>query len=163
MPIKTTDDRERFDKILKDMSKLDSSFVTIGVNTKEGEQVHPGNISDGRGNDASNTTVAEVAFYNEFGTARIPQRSFIRSTVDEKRISFESLRNDLLNKIIVGRMSVTKGLTALGFRIQQEIRNKIITMKTPPNKPSTVKAKGFNNPLIDSERLLNSITFKVED
>jgi hypothetical protein len=157
----TIDDRKLFDKALRAIDGVDGSFVEIGINEKEGSERHPGNPSDGRQSRTSTATVAEVAFFNEYGTSKIPERSFIRSTVDEKRARFERIRDRQLNLLVQGKTSVQRGLDTLGFDIQQAIRNKIITLSSPPNAPSTQRIKGFNNPLIDSQRMLNSITFKT--
>lgn len=151
---KTTDKREKFDAIKRDMKILDGSSVMVGV-------TNPNLNHPGKGNSRSNT-VAEVAFFNEFGTARIPERSFIRSTMDEKRSEFEATRDRLLNLVVDQRIDVKTALTALGFRVSQEIKAKIVRLNSPPNAPSTIAKKGFNNPLIDTRFMLNSIDFKVD-
>lgn len=156
---KTIDKREKYDAIRKKFSELNSAYVDIGVNEKQGVVMHPGSDSV----TGSDVTVAEVAFFNEFGTSVAPERSFIRSTVDEKRRDFERLRDDLLTSIADNKIGVNAALTRLGFRISQEIKSKIIKLRTPPNAPSTIAKKGFNNPLIDSHLLLNSIDFQTSE
>lgn len=164
--IVTTDKRKKFDTILRKFGELDGSFVTIGVHKKEGAQDHPGNPSQGRPSGNDPASIAEVAFFNEFGfTLRtghvVPARSFIRAAVDEKRAKIEEVRDRQLNRVIVGRTSVAQGLKVLGFRIKSEIKNKMLRGPFHPNRPSTVARKGANKPLIDSTRMLRSIEAEV--
>jgi hypothetical protein len=42
------------------------------------------------------------------------------------------------------------------------LQNEIIAWDTPPNSPQTVEAKGFNDPLINTGKMLESVDFKVE-
>jgi cold shock CspA family protein len=57
------------------------AFVKVGVLQGQGE--HP--------NGDHGQTIAEVAFWNEFGTARIPPRPFLRSTLKERKIKYKAL------------------------------------------------------------------------
>lgn len=172
----TIDNRKNFDKIVSQLGILDDTNVTIGVHEGKakgasfaGSVRHPGNPEDGRRNKRGDSTIAEIAFFMEFGvtgagrgrSTDIDERPFIRSTVDKKRKDFESLRDRLLNDIVLKNAGVNQSITKLGFVIQEEIKNTIVTLREPPNEPSTVKAKRANNPLIDSTRLLRSIGYTV--
>lgn len=91
----------------------------------------------------------------------IPERSFIRSTFDEKEVEWYQYSLRLLKQILNGTMTAKELCEKLGLRMQQDIQRKIRQISSPPNAPSTVSAKGSNNPLIDTGRLRQSVTFKV--
>lgn len=107
-------------------------------------------------------TVGEVAVANEFGTkdGRVPERSFIRSTHDEKK-------NDIFNylkrkkiEVVAGTMSAKRALEKVGAAMQGHIQNKIISLRTPPNAPSTILQKGSDNPLIAEGQMLRSVSWE---
>ncbi len=92
----------------------------------------------------------------------VPERSFIRSTVDAKkygewRIAAEEMRKE----IVAGHMSTDRALGLMGLRIKKDIQEKIRSQVPPPNAPSTIAAKGSDHPLINTAQLLNSIDFEV--
>lgn len=150
-------DRE---KLYQKFMGFESAFVSIGVHEGAGE------YDDG-------TSVLEVALFNEFGTRSIPERSFLRSTIDENESLINTWREELLRKIIDEDWSVEKALEAIGFRIQTLIQNKIKSNVPPPNSPATIKRKqalgvlgkevfeGRTSTLIESGLLLRSITYQV--
>ena len=148
----TTIDKDKGSKkIIRSAKDLKGSFVTIGVHGAEGEEVYPD----------SGVTVAEVAFWNEYGTITAPERSFIRSTIDESRQELDQLTTKFLKEIIAGKLTTEKALDKLGLKIQTLIQKKILELNDPVNAPATVARKGFNNPLVDSRRLWRSIAYQV--
>lgn len=147
----TTDKDTGASRIINEAATVNGSFVEIGVHESAG--MH-------EGEDEPLLTVAEVAFFNEFGTVTAPERSFLRSTIDENRRKLEKKTAELFSKVESGRMDAKKALDALGFLIQELIRKKILETNDPPNAPRTIAAKGFNNPLVDSRQLWRSITFE---
>lgn len=109
----------------------------------------------------SDLTVATIGFAHEFGTATIPERSFIRATTKEKRKEIVKLQTKLLKKIQSGEISTEKALGLLGAFVAGLISKKIVDIKAPPNAPETIKRKGSSNPLVDTGQLKNSITWEV--
>ena len=112
--------------------------------------------------DEEGTTVIEYGSYNEFGTKDIPERSYIRSTVDERKRRIFGKAFNLQRDIFEGRMSITKALGIMGTLIKGNIVQKIVDLRSPANADSTIRAKGSSNPLIDSGRLRQSIDYEVE-
>ena len=93
----------------------------------------------------------------------IPMRSFIRSTVDEKRKNYEQVGGEQWNKILEGKKTIRQALVFLGQMIEKDIKAKIVSLDTPPNAPSTIKAKGGDdNPLIDTGAMLGSVRYAVK-
>jgi len=111
--------------------------------------------------------VLDVAIANCYGTSTIPQRDFM--TLAQKGI--RSGTKAIMAKI--GQLANTQqpgmadekkviGLqNAAGMTAQEAIREAIIELDTPPNAPATIEAKGSSNPLIDTGRMKDSVTWVV--
>ena len=137
-----------------------------GISTLKKRVKTPGTVDvgiiDAGVHPSGDITVAGIGFVHEFGSekAGIPERSFIRSTLADKKKDIISLQKKLLKKISAG-MKVEIALGLVGEFIKDEITKKIVAIKTPPNTAQTIARKGSSNPLIDTGQLKNSITFEV--
>lgn len=120
-------------------------------------------IIDAGQHDNSDLTVASIGFVHEFGSekAGIPERSFMRSTLVERRKDIIALQKKLLAKVVGGKMEQDQALGLIGEFVADAVQQKITAIQTPPNTPATIEKKGSSNPLIDHRQLLNSITHKV--
>ncbi len=93
----------------------------------------------------------------------IPARSFIRSTVDERRKQYEEAGANQWNFVLEAKKTIKKALVFMGQMIEKDIKAKIVAIDTPPNAPSTIKAKGGDdNPLIDTGAMLGSVRYAVK-
>lgn len=106
------------------------------------------------------------ASVHEFGspTRNIPQRSFLRSTIDEMRSKYIAEASKLASRLLaptVSRAQVLRGLVRLGMMAVSDVRRKIRSRIPPPLKKATIDAKGSSVPLIDTGRLIQAITHKV--
>lgn len=95
-------------------------------------------------------------------TIIIPARSYIRSTVDENEDKYFETSAKLAGKIIDGDFTKEEALAIMGQLIERDIKRKIVTLRSPPNAPSTIRRKGEDNPLIDQGHLLGSVRFVVK-
>lgn len=156
-------DKANWEKLMKEL-KVGAAFVTVGVH--EGA----GNYTKGK----SPPSVAEVALWNEFGTERIPERSFLRSTVDENLSRVEGWFAQAYDSIIGsianggdGKAAMFKALQKIGIQVQFLIQNKIKSNVPPPSSKATIAAKERahsthpNHTLMDTELLLRSISNEV--
>lgn len=110
-------------------------------------------------------TNADIAVVHEYGTERIPQRSFIGSTIDEKGREYtKQLASGVRAEIASGRASALRNSVAfkrVGLRVVGDIQRRIADGIPPPNSPVTIERKGSSKPLIDSGQLRQSISFEV--
>ena len=107
-------------------------------------------------------TVASIGFINEFGQGIIPERSFMRSTIQAEKRKIIILQKKLLKQIVLGAMSQDKALGLIGEFLSDKIRQKIVKIRSPKNADSTLIAKApKTNPLINTGQLKNSITYEV--
>lgn len=143
-------------ELMKHAKEIKDSKVKVGVlDEGDGAAVH----------DAGGVlTVAEIAAIHEFGTqdGHIPERSFVRSTFDEKHEELVELGKELMKKVLEGKIPVDRALNVLGAKLATEIKKKItVDGVPPPNAESTVIAKGSSRPLVDTGRMVNAITWAI--
>ncbi len=116
----------------------------------------------GAGTYADGVTLLEVAIWNEFGTENIPERSFIRAWFDENEAAAREGVRRMLVAVLEGKYTKEQALELLAQKFVGEIQKRIARRIDPPNRPSTVKNKGSDVPLVDKGQLRSGVTYKVE-
>lgn len=101
-----------------------------------------------------------IAASNEFGTedGHIPERSFLRSTVDDNENEILDDLQAATEAVLDGRSTTTREFGIVGEKVVGMVKERIAAGIEPENAPSTIAAKGSDTPLIDDGRLRNSIT-----
>lgn len=124
--------------------RLDSLEVRVGVFAESGDE---------------NVLKAAV---NEFGTAdgRIPERSFLRSTVDKGQTRYAILLQEATKQVVLGRADWEAAFGQVGRIAVNDVRGTIIDMK-PGNAASTIAKKGRDEPLVDTGEMAASIESRV--
>jgi len=145
--------------ILDEIQKLKvKPYVKVGVLENAGQH---------DSQDHADTTVALIASVHEFGSESrgIPERSFIRSTMNEKEGFLNELTNGMVDELYRGNTTVEKMIGVLGLQIQRLIKLKIQSNIAPALKDSTVKKKGSekgkSTALINTSQLIKSIQYEV--
>jgi hypothetical protein len=102
--------------------------------------------------------VAQAAFWNEYGTARMPARPFFRTTIARESKDW----GDKLGKAIVATdYNGQAALALLGQSMRDDIESAIAQWSSPGNAPLTVRIKGFDKPLVDSGVMQRSVDYEV--
>lgn len=91
----------------------------------------------------------------------IPERSYMRSSWDESAGELERLTTQLLRQVLTLRLSPAQMYERIGVWLVGRIQRQIRTLSEPPLHPMTVERKGSSNPLVDTGRLIQSITYRV--
>jgi phage gpG-like protein len=154
-PIKDLDKGWR--KLESYVRARDERRVTVGVH---------GNKASRPGGEPDNVAVATI---HEFGaviarggrTYRVPERSFIRSTVDAHAKKYTSLAARLAGRVLDGKMDIEKALALLGQVVKADIIRAINRGIEPALAPSTIAQKGSSKPLIDTGALKQSLDYQV--
>ncbi|EHL99378.1 hypothetical protein HMPREF9946_03140 [Acetobacteraceae bacterium AT-5844] len=107
--------------------------------------------------------VVDYAIFNEFGTAHIPARPFMRHTADTQERPLQAYTRRLIGPMLDGRMGVDTVLSSVGQWYQAAMRRTIRQSRSwaDPNAPSTIALKGSSTPLIDQGVLVSSIDFEI--
>lgn len=95
-------------------------------------------------------------------TITIPERSFIRSTIDENAQKYRELAKKLALLIVDGKLTAERALELFGERVVADIKLHIQRGIDPPLAAETVRRKGSSKPLIDTAQMINAITYQVE-
>lgn len=104
--------------------------------------------------------VAQVAFWNEFGTKRSPPRPFMRHTVASKSGRWGVALGHALKHT---DYDTRTALAMLGEKIQGQMRESIANWTEPANSKTTRELKGFNSPLRDSGVMMRAVDYQVID
>ena len=158
----TVVDRDRgWKAFTKRIAEMRGAHVKVGVTAEAGAKPKDQRGSAGQIEKSDEMDVVGVAWQNEFGNKRIPERSFIRSTHDENRTKLRALTKRLVALIEEGKISVERALGILGMWMKTKQQNKIDRLTTPPNAPSTIKRKKSSNPLVDLKQMAQSIHYQI--
>lgn len=111
------------------------------------------------GGDSSDLAV--VAAANEFGTDKIPERSFMRSTLRENTDKYNKGLQRGLEAVLDDKISAKQALDLVGIEVVKDVQAKIVELDSPANAEATIEKKGSSNPLVDTGRLLQSIKHEV--
>lgn len=133
-------------RFFDELSKVTDNDVDVGIFA---DSVYP----DGN-------TVASIALQNEYGTSTIPARPFMKQTLDNRSDNIEKAIEGLLNSA-TGSTSADDLLSEFGGKMAEAMQEEILYGSFAPNAPSTVARKGHNLPLVDTEQMWDSVTYKV--
>ena len=137
---------DKLEKALAEIARKMSGSVKVGF---LGGATYP----DG-------TSVAQVAFWNEFGTTRIPPRPFFRTMIGNESPGWAVMMGKAAKHYDYNGPTV---LQFMGVKISEQLQQSIAGWQVPPNSPVTVALKGFNKPLIDTGQMQSSVDFEVEE
>lgn len=138
------------------LNLTEASSVEIGFFP---EDIHPKN----------NIPVASVAYMNEKGDplntfeghpAPIPPRPFMYQTTVEHSKEWGQAFYSGLKAV---KYHSAPALDGLGSLIQMQIRNSIFNWTAPMNTRTTEKLKGFNDPLVETGFMADSVKVKVQE
>lgn len=94
-------------------------------------------------------------------SVKIPERSFLRSTIDNKGKDFYKLAEKEMDKWLQSYSDPEPMLNALGLQFRGYVQDTIKDLSSPPDSSLTKAVKGSGNPLIDQGNLVSSIEFSV--
>lgn len=141
--------------IVKEGAKyLKGRAAAVGFQGVEGEQVREDGITN-----------AGLGGVHEFGTSdgRVPERSYMRSTFDEKQNEYVEEFKQLMMRLTEGA-DVEGELMLIGEKYRADMINKIRSGLQPPLTEGTIARKeGEATPLYDTGQLINSLTSVVVD
>lgn len=100
------------------------------------------------------------AMANEFGTRHIPERSFIRATLDRNQARYAAIMTEIAEAGLEGKQ-IEARLHQLGHLVVGDIQRYMTELRHPPNTVSTARQKGSANPLIDTGQLRQSIDYRL--
>lgn len=140
-------------------TKVADKLAALSKATERTPSVKVGFLEGARYPDG--TSVAMVATVNEFGAPSRgqPPRPFFRNMVTAKR---DTWGDALAKQMTATDDNVAVALDRMGQGIKGQLQQSIRDLTEPPLAASTVRAKGFSKPLIDTSVMLKSVDYEVE-
>lgn len=131
------------------MKRLEKGTVDVGILAGEGKHKD------------STFSIAQIGYIHEFGAATIPERSFIRSTINGQSKDIKKIAREQYKLVLNGKTTTEKGLGILGAFTAGLIQETFTSNDWEPNTDKTQQRKGSTTPLIDTGQLRQSISYKV--
>ena len=133
----------------------------------DGKEVRAG-VLPSAGNEKNGKSIAQVGFWNEYGTQAtakrnfsVPARPFMGKSCDQHK-GWQSQVNKGVGNIL-GGSEVIGQLNNIGEQMKTDIKDifgQVSQFKRL--KPSTIAKKGHNLPLMDSVALYDAIDYEVK-
>lgn len=144
-------ERELFER----MVKLKKLKLRVGYQFEEGKAIHPG----------SEVTVAKLAAILEFGSPEqgIPERSFIRSTIDDRQHEISGELEKQIERVVLGKQDPVGAYSEVGKLTVKLIRGKLLSAGSwaDPLDIETVRQKGHGRPLYRRGVLAEALSWRV--
>lgn len=158
--VKVIDKKERQRRLEVVAKASRGSYAMVGV--QNASRTYPG----------EDVTLGQVAAWMEFGTERVPARSFLRTPIDSAEAEINKVRKRVLEDIITSKIAIADALETLGFFVSNRCKNAIYLGISPPLADATRAAKrrvrgtkGVSStpdtPLSDTQFLVESIGYEV--
>ncbi|HCR5812727.1 TPA: hypothetical protein OO304_003822 [Shigella flexneri] len=120
-------------------------------NEKTGETGHRF-VKAGKGNFVQDVVIPEH-------TVTIPPRPFFRKMIEHKSPEWGEKMATLLR---ANDFDTTTALVCMGEHIKGQLQMSVRDWESPPNAASTARQKGFNNPLIETGHMMDSVDYSVD-
>lgn len=136
----------------KRLAKLDGTEIDIGFFEE-----------DRYGPENENLPVAQVAYYNEFGTVHNPTRPFMEETFSDALTQrhINKMMKAIFESALTNGRAVDRLLITLGDDVAELMKVQILNYPGS-NSPETIARKeGRNTPLRDTEFMMNSVKFEI--
>ncbi|EDJ87760.1 hypothetical protein CGSHi22121_00937 [Haemophilus influenzae 22.1-21] len=147
--VKVKINNKGLEKELELINKIGKARVKVGVQADAG--IH----------SESGENLVDIGIWNEYGTAHIPSRPFIRQTFEDNQQAVAQYLGRVVANVAKGG-DLVQELSKLGQWYQDKQKKTLTSYPWTPNAPSTRKRKKSSKPLVDTSQLVNSIRYKVE-
>ncbi len=140
-----------FVAVMKQLGDLEGIFVVVGIRG-----------GSARRDGTDNVLIGSV---HEFGapSVGVPQRSFIRSTIDERRQQIADVQQKALRRMTDGKLTAMQASEITGQWVENAIKKKI-TDGDPSWRallPATIARKGSSKALLDTTQMRSAVTHAV--
>lgn len=153
MSVKITVDKSGWEKIKTNLLQANQESLKVGWFPESRYT-----------SENDNLPVAQVAQWNEEGSINNPVRPFIRFGFMPKlsKAEYRKLFEVSINNVLQGNSTFKAEYTKLGPVLVKELKQTITDWNTPPNSPRTIEAKGFDDPLVWTGTMRETVEYKVE-
>lgn len=109
----------------------------------------------------SDSDVIKIAHAHEYGTGKLPERSFIRASFDADQQKLGEITTGALNKMLSGQITPDAAANSIGAQAAQLVQNFIDENRVKP--PSNFSKKTQHTTLYETgTHIRDRIAYKVE-
>lgn len=141
-------------RILTELKNANRSYVKVGVIGAAAMQ-----------KTADGVSMAELALIHTYGSPKrsIPARPFIAEGINAQEAKIKTLTEKLAEKVSTGKLTIQTALATLGEAGAAAVKRYVKSGPyiRPLLKAATIEAKGSSRPLIDSSRMINSVSYEI--
>lgn len=139
-------------EILVEFERLKSACRSM-----DGKKIVVGIVGDG-----VDSEVLKIAAAHEYGTDKLPERSFIRASFDADQDKLGSIVSGQVNKVLSGQISADAAANAIGAQAAQLVQNFIDENRVKPLSDFSKKTQ--HTTLYETgTHIRDRIAFKVEE
>lgn len=95
-------------------------------------------------------------------SVKIPERAFLRKGHDENIDKVMKNADNLIKQVTNGKMTAEECLDAIGQQLATKIKTYARNLDNPANSWATKEAKGKDNPLVDTGKMIDSIDWRIK-
>jgi len=144
------DDDSEYKKLKRKIDASNDLEVAVGIHEDAGLNEN--------GDD-----ILEYAIWNHYGTDTIPKRPFVDLAADRNN-NWQKYVDEAYGNLVDKDTSLKAEAGKVGDIAVRDMKAIIENKEVPPpNKPSTIKKKGFDHPLIETGALLSKIKYKIDE
>lgn len=139
-------------EVLVEFERLKSACRSM-----DGKKIIVGIVGDG-----VDSEVLKIAAAHEYGTDKLPERSFIRASFDADQDKLGSIVSEQVNKVLSGQTSADAAANAIGAQAAQLVQNFIDENRVKPQSDFSKKTQ--HTTLYETgTHIRDRIAFKVEE
>ncbi len=136
--------------ILSDFEKIKASCKQL-----EGKKILVGIVG------SADSEVLKIAHAHEYGTGRLPERSFIRASFDADQEKLGEIVSGAIGKVLSNQMSVDSAMNSIGAQAAQLVQNYIDDNRVKPQSDFSKKTQ--HTTLYETgTHIRDRIAYKVE-
>ncbi len=118
------------DTILSDFERLQSACREM-----ESKKILVGIVG------TADSEVMRIAAAHEYGTGKLPERSFIRASFDAERDNLEQIVDNSVDKVLSGQITPSAAANAIGAQAAQLVQNFIDDNRVKPQSDFSKKTQ----------------------
>ena len=140
-----------------DISTILSDFEKLKANCEQmqGKKIIVGIVGN------AESEVIKIAHAHEYGTARLPERSFIRASFDAEQEKLGEIVSTAVNKVLSNQMTADAAANSIGAQAAQVVQNFIDDNRVKPQSDFSKKTQ--HTTLYETgTHIRDRIAYKVE-
>lgn len=153
-------------ELIKETEQLDGKRIRVAPQGERNEflaAIHEYGVQI-RVTDKMRGYLASKGLYLKKSTSfiNIPERSFMRAGWDQNEMTIVDTIVDMAKALATGNTTADDLLNQVGGETAELIKDFAKDLDSPKNNPFTIKNKGFDDPLIESGKMVGSIDYEIE-